>query len=173
MMEQIKYQGNYIKVTEEFIEGNNWERCYLRNGVIVYAIDNDGKFILINERRPHEEEKVRLRFVAGHLEDGLSVIENANKELREEIGLRANKLEKFFEIKTSGTVNNSVSFVLATDLEIDPIPNPDGDVIVSIVKYTYNELFELIMSDGIRWSSAVLGFLRLHHLNQNKILTTK
>jgi ADP-ribose pyrophosphatase len=141
----------------------------LRDGVIVYAIDNDGKFILINEKRPHEDEKVRLRFVAGHLEIGLSVIENANKELREEIGLRANKLEEFFEIKSSGTVNNKVSFVIARDLVPDPIPNPDGDVIVSIVKYTYDELFNLIMSDKLRWSSAVLGFLRLHHLNQNKL----
>lgn len=158
-----------MKVTEEMIEGNNWERCYLRDGVIIYAIDNDGKFILINEKRPHEDEKVRLRFVAGHLEEGLSVIENANKELREEVGLRANKLEKFFEIKTSGTVNNSVSFVLATDLVIDPLPNPDGDVVISIEKFTYEELFQLIMSDSLRWSSAVLGFLRLHHLNKDKL----
>lgn len=170
-MEQIMYQGRFMKVTEEVIEGNNWERCYLRDGVIVYALDNDGKFILINERRPHEDEKVRLRFVAGHLEEGLSVIENANKELREEVGLRANKLEKFFEIKSSGTVNNSVSFVLATDLVEDPLPNPDGDVIVSIEKFTYEELFKQIMSDQLRWSSAVLGFLRLHHLNQNKLIS--
>jgi 8-oxo-dGTP pyrophosphatase MutT (NUDIX family) len=168
-MEQVMYQGRFMKVTEEVLEGNNWERCYLRDGVIVYAIDNDGKFILINERRPHEDTKVRLRFVAGHLEEGLSVIENANKELREEVGLRANKLEKFFEIKSSGTVNNSVSFVLATDLVEDPLPNPDGDVVVSIERFTYDELFKHIMSDQLRWSSAVLGFLRLHHLNKEKL----
>ena len=169
-MEHMMYEGRFIKVTEEIIEGNNWERCYLRDGVIVYAIDNDGKFILINERRPHEHEKVRLRFVAGHLEEGLSVIENANKELREEIGLRANKLEKFFEIRSSGTVNNTVSFVLATDLASDPLPNPDGDVVVSIERYTHDELLKLIMSDRLRWSSAVLGFLRLHHLHRNKLI---
>ncbi len=167
-MENTMYQGRYIKVTEEMIEENNWERCYLRNGVIVYAIDNDGKFILINERRPHEDVKIRLRFVAGHIEEELTVLENANKELREEVGLRANKLEKFFEIKSSGTVNNSVSFVLATELVEDPLPNPDGDVVVSIEKFSYNELFDLIMSDKLRWSSAVLGFLRLHHLHKDK-----
>jgi len=163
------YQGHYMKVTEEMIEGNNWERCYLRDGVIVYAIDNDGKFIMINEKRPHEDQPIRLRFVAGHLEEGLSVLENANKELQEEVGLRANKLEEFFKIKSSGTVNNTVSFVLATDLVPDPIPNPDGDVIVSIEKFTYDELFNHIMSDHLRWSSAVLGFLRLHHLNLDKL----
>lgn len=162
-MENVMYEGNYIKVTEEVIDGNNWERCYLRNGVIVYAIDNDGKFIMINEKRPHESEKVRLRFVAGHMEEGLNEIENANKELREEIGLRANRLEKFFELKTSGTINNSVSFVLARDLVSDPLPNPDGDVVLSIEKYTYEELFQMILDDKLRWSTAILGFLRLHH----------
>ena len=124
---------------------------------------------MINERRAHEEVKVRLRFVAGHLEENLSVIENANKELREEIGFRANKIEKFFEIKTSGTVNNTVSFVVARDLVPDPIPNPDGDVILSIEKYSYQEVFDLIMSDKLRWSHAVLGFLRLHHLYKDKV----
>jgi 8-oxo-dGTP pyrophosphatase MutT (NUDIX family) len=168
-MENIMYQGHYVKVTEELIDGINWERCYLRDGVIVYAVDNDGKFIMINEKRPHEDQPIRLRFVAGHLEPGLSVIENANKELQEEIGLRANKLEEFFKIKSSGSVNNSVHFVLATDLVIDPIPNPDGDVIVSIEKFTYDELFNHIMSDHMRWSSAVLGFLRLHHVGQKML----
>jgi 8-oxo-dGTP pyrophosphatase MutT (NUDIX family) len=163
-MEQVKYEGKYMKITEEMIDGNNWERCYLRDGVIVYVIDNDGKFILIREKRPHEIDKIRLRFVAGHLEEGLSVLENANKEMREEIGLRANKLEKFFELKSSGTVNNSVSFVIAKDLVEDPIPNPDGDVIVAIEKYTYDELMQKILNDEMRWSTAVLGFLRLHHL---------
>jgi ADP-ribose pyrophosphatase len=162
-VEEVKYQGRFIKVSEEMIDGNNWERCYLRNGVIVYAIDNDGKFILIREKRPHEDEKIRLRFVSGHLEEELSVLENANKELREEVGLRANQLEIFFKLSSSGTVNNSVYFVLAKDLVPDKIENPDGDVIVSIEKYTYEELYNLIMEDKMRWSSAVIGFLRYHH----------
>ena len=171
-MENIMYQGRYMKVTEEFIEGNNWERCYLRDGVIVFAIDNDGKFILIRERRPHEIEPIRLRFVAGHIEPELTIEENALKELREEINICAKNVEKFFEIRSSGTVNNTVSFVLATGLTPDPNPivNPDGDVILSIEKYSYSEVMDLIMNDRLRWSSAVLGFFRLHHLNQDKLI---
>lgn len=161
-MEELKYNGKYIQVTEEFIDGNNWERSYLRDGVIVYAIDDDGKFIMINEKRPHEDEKVRLRFVAGHIEKDLTVLENANKELREEIGFRAEYLEEFFALKTSGTVNNKVSFVLAKNLIHDPLPNPDGDVVVSIERFTYDEIYQMILTDKIRWSGAVMGFFRLH-----------
>lgn len=162
-MENIKYQGRYIKVTEEVIDNNNWERCYLRDGVIIFAVDNDNKFIMIQEKRPHESEKIRLRFVAGHIETEYSILENANKELREEIGLRANKLEMFFQLKSSGTINNTVSFVLAKDLVPDPLPNPDGDVVISIEKFTYDEIMDMILEDKIRWSTAVMGFLRLHH----------
>jgi len=144
-MEVVKYEGNYIKVTEEWIDNNNWERCYLRDGVIVYAVDADKKFIMINEKRPHESEKVRLRFVAGHIEKEFSILENANKELREEIGFRANKLENFFELNSSGTINNKVFFVLAQDLVPDPIPNPDGDVVISIERFTFDEICDYVI----------------------------
>jgi len=164
-MENIMYEGRFMKVTEEIIDGNNWERCYLRDGVIVYAIDNDNKFIMIQEKRPHENEQIRLRFVAGHIEEGLSVVENANKELQEEVGLRALKIEKFFDLKTSGTINNTVSFVLAKILVSDPIPNPDGDVVISIERFTYDEIYQMILTDKIRWSTAAIGFLRIHHFN--------
>jgi 8-oxo-dGTP pyrophosphatase MutT (NUDIX family) len=167
MNEKTMYKGRFMKVTEEFIDNNNWERCYLRDGVIVYAIDENKKFIMIQEKRPHESEKVRLRFVAGHMEAGLSAVENANKELQEEIGLRANKIELFFELKSSGTINNKISFVVATDLVPDPIPNPDGDVILSIERFTYDEILQMILTDKIRWSTAVLGFLRIHLLKLN------
>jgi len=137
--------------------------------VIIYAIDRDGKFILINEKRPHEKEKVRLRFVSGHLEEGLSVLENANKELMEEIGLKANKLEVFFSLETSGTVNNKVYFVLASEFVEEKLFNPDGDVVLSIEKFTYDEMLKMILEDRFRWSSAALGFMRLHFLHRDKL----
>lgn len=165
-MEKIMYQGRFMKVTEELIDENNWERCYLRDGVIVYAIDEDNRFIMIQEKRPHELEKVRLRFVAGHIEDGLSVIENANKELREEVGLSANNIELFFELKTSGTINNTVSFVIAKGLSKDPLPNPDGDVVISIERFTKEQILEMLLTDKIKWSTAAMGFLRLHMLKK-------
>ena len=161
-MEIVKYQGKYMKVTEEVIDGNNWERCYLRDGVIIFAIDENNKFILIQEKRPHEAEKIRLRFPAGHLEEGLSVLENANKELREELGIRANFIQEFFKTRSSGTVNNCVHFVIAKDFVPDPLPNPDGDVIVSVERFTYEEVMQKILNDELRWSTAVMGFLRLH-----------
>lgn len=162
-MEIKSYSGKYIQVTEEVIDGQTWERCYLKHGVIVYPIAEDGKMYLITEKRPHEIPNVRLKFVAGHLEDDLSPIENANKELQEEIGLKSLDLKEFFRIDSTGTVNNSVHFVLAKNLIPSKIPNPDGDVILSIEKFSIDEIFNKIMANEIRWSSSVLGFFKLYH----------
>ncbi len=162
-MENTKYTGKYIKVTEEEIDGVNWERCYLRDGVIIFAQKENGKFVMINEKRPHEDTKVRLRFVAGHIEPEFSVEENVNKELQEEVGLKALDIEIFFKIKASGTVNNIVYFALAKNLIESKIPNPDGDVILSIEEYSIDEIYQKYMSDELKWSLATTGFLRLLH----------
>lgn len=168
-MEKIVYQGNYIKVTEEVIEEINWERCYLRDGVIVFAQKENGKFIMIREKRPHEDTKIRLRFVAGHIEPELSVEENVNKELQEEVGFKADEINVFYSVKASGTVNNRVYFAWAKNLTPSKIPNPDGDVIVSIEEYSFHEIMEKFMTDELRWSLSTLGFLRLFHLHREQL----
>lgn len=168
-MEKMVYQGNYIKVTEEVIDGINWERCYLRDGVIVFAQKENGKFIMIQEKRPHEDTKVRLRFVAGHIEPELSVEENVNKELQEEVGFKAQDINVFYSVKASGTVNNRVYFALAKNLVPSKIPNPDGDVIVSIEEFTFQEIMEKFLKDELRWSLSTIGFLRLFHLHQAEL----
>lgn len=162
--EEFKYVGNYMLVSEELIEDNVWERCYLRDGIIIYAIDEEDRFIMIEEKRPHEDSPVRLRFVSGHMEPDITILECANKELREEIGLRALELEIFHEVIHSGTINNKVSMVVAKKFVPDPLPNPDGNVILTIKHYTKNEIIELIKNDQLPWSQAVLGFIKLNHL---------
>ena len=162
-MEKTVYKGKYIQVTEEVIEGVNWERCYLRDGVVVFTQMNNGKFLMIQEKRPHEDIKLRWRFVAGHIEPKLSVEENVNKELQEEVGFKAKSINVFYSVKASGTVNNRVYFAWAKDLEVSKIPNPDGDVIVATAEFSIEEIYQKFMSDELAWSLTTLGFLRLYH----------
>ncbi len=168
-MENFVYNGKYISVSEEVIESNVWERCYLKDGVIVFAQKSNKKWIMILEKRPHEDQPTRMRFVSGHLEAGLSPEENANKELQEEVGLKAQSLRVFYSIKTSGTVNNTVHFVYAQDLIPSKIYNPDGDVVISIHEYETEEILNMFYTDQLKWSLATLGFFRLYHLELNSI----
>ena len=162
-MEKSVYQGKIIKVTEEEISGIVWERAYLPSGVIIFPITDEGKIILINEKRPHETPSVRLKAVAGILEpEKGSPEENAQREMQEEIGFKATSMELLMNIKSNGTINNEQYFFVARGLIPSKLPNPDGeDTILGLVEVTPQELRLKLMRDEIKWSISTLGMLRL------------
>ncbi len=161
-MEKIKYQGKYIRVTEEVIDNAVWERAYIKDGVQVFPITSEGKIILIEEKRPHESQATRLKFVTGQLDAGEDPIEAANREMQEEIGFKADHLEIILTSKNSGTINSSFYQILAKGLTPSKIPNPDGeDTIVSIKEFTVNELDKLIEEEKLNWNLGLLGYFKL------------
>lgn len=165
-MEDLKYNGNIIQVTEEKIDHIVWERCYLPDGVIIFPITSEGKILFIKEKRPHETPNIRLKPVSGILEkEKGNPEENANRELQEEIGFKANKLNNFLTLASNGTVNNTQYFFLATGLTANKLPNPDGeDTIMEVLELGLEELYQMYLTDKIRWSHSTLGFLKLYHL---------
>jgi ADP-ribose pyrophosphatase len=162
-MEQEVYKGQIIKVTEEKIGNIVWERAYMPDGVIVFPITDEGKIILIEERRPHERPPVRIKPVSGILEhDKGSPMENAQREMQEEIGFKSLDMEHLWTMRSSGTVNSEQHFFIARKLIISKIPNPDGEeTIMGLKEFTPEELFEALMRDEIKWSASTLGIFRL------------
>lgn len=162
-MEKEVYRGQIIRVTEEVKEGITWERAYLPHGVIVFPITDEGKIILIEERRPHETPPVRIKPVSGILElDKGTPEENAQREMQEEIGLRAHTLEPLMTLSSSGTVNSSQYFFVARGLTPDKLPNPDGeDIVLRTIELTPDELEDMLMTDQLKWSHSTLGMFRL------------
>jgi 8-oxo-dGTP pyrophosphatase MutT (NUDIX family) len=162
-MENETYKGKIIKVTEEEIDGIVWERAYLPDGVIVFPITDEGKILLVKEKRPHENPPVRIKPVSGVLEhDKGSPLENAQREMQEEIGLKAMAMELLWTLKGSGTINNQQYFFVARNLVPSKLPNPDGEeTILEIVGFEPEELLKRLMSDQIRWSMSTLGLFRL------------
>ncbi len=164
-MEKEVYKGQIVRVTEEKIEGINWERVYLPSGVIVFPINDQGQILMVEEKRPHENPPFRIKPVSGILElDKGSPEENAQREMQEEIGFKAKSLENFWTSTSSGTVNNVHYFYIARGLTPSKFPNPDGeDTIISIKAFDIEELMEKFLRDEIRWSMSTLGFFKLYH----------
>lgn len=162
-MEKEVYKGNIIRVTEEKIGEIVWERAYLPDGVIIFPITEEGKILLIEEKRPHENPPYRLKPVSGILEpEKGSPEENAQREMQEEIGLKANKMELLMMLQGTGTITHTQYFYLAQDLIASKIPNPDGEeTILGIKEFTPQELLEKLMKEEIRWSLSTLGIFRL------------
>ena len=163
-MEEIAFKGEFIQVTTEKIGEILWERAYLPEWVVIFPITDTGKILLIKERRPHENPPLRLKPVSGVAEKNQSPEENALREMQEEIGFKGD-LEKFWEYKTSGTVNSVTHFFIARNLEVSKIPNPDGDVIEEILELTVSEIDEKVKSEEFRWGVSAMGWFKLIILN--------
>lgn len=162
-MEKEVYRGQIIKVTEESIDGIVWERVYLPDGVIVLPVTDEGKILLVKEKRPHETPNVRIKPVSGILErDKGTAEENAQRELREEMGYRAETLEPLLTLNGNGTVNSSQYFFVARGLTPDKLPNPDGeDTILSVEAFSPDEILESLRNGRLKWSHSTLGILKL------------
>ena len=162
-MENEVYKGNIIKVTEEKIGDIVWERAYLPHGVIIYPITDEGKIILINEKRPHENPPSRIKAVSGILEPHKgSPEENAQREMQEEIGLKAQTMELLWHMQSTGTVNSDQYYFMARGLVPSKLPNPDGeDCIMEILEFTPSEILAMLKKDEMRWSLSTLGIFRL------------
>lgn len=162
------YNGKFIQVVEQNINGIIWEKAYFNSAVIVYPFTKDGKIIFVKEFRPHENPQLRIKPVTGILEPQLTPLENANKELQEEIGLKANKMEIILSTSITGSINSAQHFIVAWDLEESKIPNPDGDdSIREVLYYTFEELMQKIQNLEVPWSIVTLGLFRLQYLIQN------
>lgn len=162
-MEKIVYKGNILTVSEEVIDGITWERVRLPSGVIVFPVTDEGKILLIRERRPHETPNVRIKPVSGILEEELGTPEeNAQREMQEEIGFKAREMKLLMTMKGTGTVTHVQHFFVARGLEESKLPNPDGEeVIEAIIAYTPEEIRKALKNEEIKWSMSTLGLFKL------------
>jgi len=162
-MEETKYSGNFVKVTEEKIDSNIWEKVYLQDAVQVFPITEDGKVYLIEEKRPHELTLIRLKFVTGLMDKpNEDPLETAHRELQEEIGLKANEYSIINHSKRTGTINQNFYQIVARGLSSSKIPNPDGeDTIVSVKAYSTSEIIELFETKRIQWDLSALMIMKI------------
>ncbi|MAX66685.1 MAG: NUDIX hydrolase [Bacteriovoracaceae bacterium] len=167
-MEETKYQGKFVKVTEELIEGETWERVYLNDGVEIFPITKEKKIILIKERRPHEKNKIRLKFVTGLIDNNEDPFLTANREMQEEIGLKAQNLTLLMHRESTGTINNNYYQFIATGLIPSKFPNPDGeDSIISYQAYSIDKIEEFFETGVISWGMSALAILRIKKMLEN------
>lgn len=162
-MEKEVYRGSIVRVTEEKIGTITWERVYVPHGVVVFPITEEGKILLIKEQRPHENPPQRIKAVSGILETELGTPEeNAQREMQEEIGFKAGKMELLLHMKGTGTINHEQYFFVARDLVPSKLPNPDGEeAILEIIALTPQELRRRVMNQELTWSLSTLGIFRL------------
>jgi ADP-ribose pyrophosphatase len=166
-MEKTVYDGQFVKVNELKVENYTWEKAYFPDSLVIFPFTDNDEVIMIEEKRPHEDIKVRLKFVTGHIDPGESPADCANRELQEEVGFKAQHMKELMVHKSRGTINSDFYYFQATGLSVSKLPNPDGeDTIVSIKKFKFDELIMMLEDGKLDWTIATLGLFKV--LSQRK-----
>lgn len=125
-------------------------------GVAILPITEDNCIILVEQYRK-AVERFLLELPAGKLEVNEEPAETAKRELKEETGITANKLEYLLEFYTSpGFTNEKTYLFLAKDL-IQGEPNPDSGEFIKTTKIKIDDLVKMIDRGEILDSKTIIG----------------
>ena len=104
-------------------------------------------------------ENIFWKSAPGTLEKDEDALIGANRELEEEIGVTAAKIEKISEFYVSpGFLTEKMFLYLATDL-IETAQNLEEDEILSVEKITFPEAFEKIKNGEIEDAKTIIGLI--------------
>ena len=150
------YDGRIMNVrldTVELADGRNAQREVVEHAevVAIVPVDAAGNVVLVRQYRLPAQD-VLLEVPAGGVDEGESVDEAAQRELREETGYRAATLERLGGFYVSpGYVTEFIHVFLATDLSEDEE--------IEVVRMPLKKAVRLIETGGIKDGKSIIGLL--------------
>ena len=129
--------------------------------VAVVPVLPDGRIVLVRQFRKPVEETL-LEIPAGRLEEGEDAESCALRELEEETGFRAGKLEKILKFFPSpGFSDECIHLFKATELQ-KCRKNTEADELIEEVFMSVSEILKLIQEDKIKDGKTIIGILIVH-----------
>jgi len=145
------------KIREGEIEYKREIVSHHGSAVIVPVFDD--KTVALVKQYRHAAEKYLWEIPAGSLAKGESPKTGARRELEEEIGVTAGKLEKLSEFYVSpGFLSEKMFVFLATDLT-ETAQNLEADELIEVEKFTFEQAFEMIRSNKIEDAKTIVGLI--------------
>ena len=126
--------------------------------VILVPLDADGNLLFVRQYR-HAAGTDLLELPAGTLDEGEEPAVCAAREIREETGFAAGKLEKIGEFYLAPGYSTEFMVVyLATDLKHDPL-EADADEFLSVEKIPVKQALEMAEKGGIPDAKSLAALL--------------
>ncbi len=162
--EEEKYKGPRFNVTQKIYlrdDGTKIIRDIVNPGeaAVILPITEENEVVFITQYR-ESVNKVSLELPAGMVDSGEKPIETAKRELEEETGLIANKIEPLISIYPStGYTSEKVHIFLAKDFENGKQRLDSTEEILSIKKIKIEECIEKIKKGELENASQLIGIL--------------
>ncbi|OHB68084.1 MAG: NUDIX hydrolase [Planctomycetes bacterium RBG_13_63_9] len=149
------------RVTQVTPDGAEHARDVVRHpgAVAILPLLEDGRVCLVENYRAAVEETL-IELPAGTLEPGEDPVATARRELAEETGYRAGRIQWLATFYTSpGILDEKMRLYLATGLEAGPPALEPGEDIRRLLA-TWEEALDMIRDGRIRDAKTILGLLR-------------
>jgi len=163
------YNGRIIKLSVDTVitpGGREATRELIHHpgGVGVVAIDEEGMIYLVEQYRiPYDE--MLLEIPAGKLDPGETDTQKAaERELREETGLKADSMEFMGNFYPSvGFLDEDLRLYLAKGLSMGET-DPDEDEYINLVKIPFSQAVEMVMDNRIKDGKTIAAILKAQNL---------
>jgi len=159
------YNGKVIKVRVDQVELANGRKASREivehsGGVVIIPVNDNGEILLVEQYRKPLDKSL-LELPAGKLEPGEKPLFCARRELIEETGYEAGKMEYLFSFYTTPGFSDEMLYLfLATDLRKTE-PAPDEDEIIKNHQIKEGDIPEYIRQGKIKDGKTILGLLAL------------
>ena len=156
------FEGRVFNVTVDTV--SEGEHTYKREVVhhtgsaVIIPVHDDGTVVLVRQYR-HPAVRYLLEAPAGTLANGERPELGAARELQEDLGLTAARLEKLAEFFVSpGFLEEKMWVFLATDFS-EGKQNLDDDEFLDLVRLPMAEALEMITSGEIQDAKTIIGLM--------------
>lgn len=165
LQSDLKYDNPWIKITEHQVldaAGNDgiYGTVHFKNLALgIIPLDEDYNTWLVGQYRyPLEQYSWEICEGGGKLDT--PPLLSAQRELLEEVGLKANQWKSIMEMHLSNSVSDELAIIyIAKELSYFD-PTPDDDEVLTLKKLPFNTVFEMVMNGEITDSLSVAGILK-------------
>jgi ADP-ribose pyrophosphatase len=146
------YEGRIINLRVDkvtVVSGTSTREIVEHNGgSVIAAVTDDNKIIMVKQFRKPMESPI-LKVPAGKLDGDEDPADAALRELSEETGYSAGKLEKLTEFYPSvGYTTEVLHIYLATDLKPGAC-HPDENEVLEVMEMDLEEVYRMVMDGRI------------------------
>ncbi len=150
-LDRIKTAGGFEATREVVVHPGS---------VALVAEDRDGRILLVRQYR-HPVRQTTLELPAGTREDREPALDCAHRELREETGYRANRIERLAGFYPApGFCNEYLDIFWATDLAADAL-SKEPDEEIAVERLTLAQCLEAVDQGVISDAKSIIGILTL------------
>lgn len=172
----IVYDNKWLTLThEEVITPTGTEGIYgkvhLKNHAIgIIPVDEDHNTWLVGQfRYPLEEYSWEIPEGGGLLEE--DILDAAKRELKEEVGLIANKWTQICMTNTSNSITDETAYLFIAQELSHTETEPDETELLQIKKVSLNEAFDMAMSGEIKDAMSLIALFKLRLMLEEKLIT--